>query len=44
MFALQAGWDEVELCWEVAVSFLFIADGTLTAHRCVRPWLTRGIV
>ena len=34
MFAFQAGWVEVELCWEVAVSFFFITDRTLSAHRC----------
>jgi len=33
MFAFRAGWVEVELCWEVALSFLFIADGTLSTHR-----------
>jgi len=34
MFAFQALRVEVELCWEVAVSFFFITDRTLSAHRC----------
>ena len=33
MFAFQAGWVEVELCWEVAVSLFFITNRTLSAHR-----------
>jgi len=33
MFALQAGWVQMELCREMAVAFLFIADGALSVHH-----------
>jgi len=34
MFALKAGWIQMELCWEMAISFLFVADGALSVHQC----------
>jgi len=34
MFAFQAWWVDVELCWEVEISFFLITDRTLSAHCC----------
>ena len=34
MFALKAGWVQMELCWEMAISFLFVADGAWSVHQC----------
>jgi len=34
MFTFEAGWVEVELCWEVVVSIFFATDRTMSAHRC----------
>ena len=32
--ALKAGWVQMKLCRKLAVTFLFIADGALSMHRC----------
>jgi len=34
MFALKTGWVQMELCWEMTISFLFVADGALSVHQC----------
>ena len=34
MFAVQARWVQMELCWEMAIFFLFVADGALSVHQC----------
>ena len=34
MFALKAGWVQMKLCREIAITFLFIADGALSMHHC----------
>jgi len=34
MFELKAGWVQMELCWEMTISFLVVADGALSVHQC----------
>jgi len=33
VFALKAGWVQVELCRKMAIAFLLVADGALSVHH-----------